>query len=315
MKRVLLATCLATSMGLLPGVSRPGDAQPAAGAPQAADEREPAEAAGIAALSADAVRANSAIIAHPGGRIVGGEPVAIKDHPWQVALIRGYLAEPQRSQFCGGSVIANNWILTAAHCVRNSIVREDASRIAVVAGTATYLSGGERLEVKSIHVHPKFDSNTMDYDFTLLRLARPVTTDGSGAARAIAPVASDVSVPARTRAWVTGWGATVEGGSGSVDLLGAAVPVITNATCNKPQSYNGEITDRMICAGRVNGGVDSCQGDSGGPLTTTVSGSSTPSLIGVVSWGEGCARRLKYGIYARVSTASDWIASTMAANR
>ena len=314
MKPGLLAAYLVASFGAALCVAGPAYAQATGGTSQTADE-DAAEAAALPAISADVVRANSEVLAHPGGRIVGGEPVTIKDHPWQVALIRGYLAEPQRSQFCGGSIIADNWVLTAAHCVRNSVVREDASRVNIIIGTERYIAGGERIEVKSIHVHPKFDANTMDYDFTLLRLARPVTTGGAVTAKAIQPAAANASLPARTRSWVTGWGATAEGGPGSLELLGAQVPVVTNATCNKPQSYNGEITDRMICAGKVQGGVDSCQGDSGGPLTATLAGSSTPSLIGVVSWGEGCARRLKYGIYARVSLAADWIASTMAANR
>jgi transmembrane serine protease 11D len=308
MKRIAVSTCLAVSLGVVLGLATTGHGQPA-------EEQESGEVGGIAALSPEALRANREIIAHPGGRIVGGEPVAIKDHPWQVALVRGTLADPQRSQFCGGSLINNTWVLTAAHCVRNSIVREDPARAHVVAGTATYLSGGERLELAAIHVHPSYNAATMDYDFALLRLSRPATTGGNAATRPIGTVEANTQVAARTRASVTGWGATAEGSSGSVDLLGAVVPTITNATCNRPQSYNNDITDRMMCAGRPSGGVDSCQGDSGGPLSAMLPGRNAPILIGVVSWGEGCARRLKYGVYAKVSAAADWIASTTASNR
>jgi secreted trypsin-like serine protease len=282
---------------------------------QAPDDQEPVTKSGIANLSTEALRANSEIIAHLGTRIVGGQPVAIKDHPWQVGLIRGFLAEPQRSQFCGGSLIDGGWVLTAAHCVRNSLVREDPTRLNIVAGTAAYLSGGERIEVAEIHVHDKYNQTTMDHDFALLRLAKPATIDGTTVTKPIKPADASTTVKVRTRAWVTGWGATAESSPGAVDLLGVEVPVVSNATCNKPDSYNGDILNSMMCAGHAAGGIDSCQGDSGGPLSATLPGSTEPTLIGVVSWGEGCARRLKYGVYSRVSMAAGWISSTMSTRK
>jgi secreted trypsin-like serine protease len=79
--------------------------------------------------------------------------------------------------------------------------------------------------------------------------------------------------------------------------------------CNQPASYNGDILASMFCAGKTEGGVDSCQGDSGGPGSAIINGRTT--LVGVVSWGDGCARRLKYGVYSRISTAAEWIATTI----
>jgi len=266
-----------------------------------------------AANAPDAIKTNpqAAAIARgvSSGRIVGGDPVQIANHPWQVALVRGFVAEPTRSQFCGGSLIANNWILTAAHCVRNSVVREDPARISVVAGTSQFFFGGERIEVAAIHVHPQNNSTTQDFDYALLRLSRPVTTGGTAVTRPVDLANAGTQVAEGTKAFVTGWGATAEGGPGSMELLGVEVPVISNAACNQPESYNGDISAAMMCAGRETGGIDSCQGDSGGPLTALIQGRTI--LIGVVSWDEGCARRLKYGIYARVSAAADWIASTI----
>jgi secreted trypsin-like serine protease len=259
----------------------------------------------------EALRANpqaAAIARGATGRIVGGEPVLIVDNAWQVALVRGFIAEPQRSQFCGGSIIGTDWVLTAAHCIRNTIVREDPSRVNVVVGTPQFFIGGERISVAAIHVHPQYNDLTNEFDFALLRLSRPVTTGGAAVARPIELAAAATQVPDGTETLVTGWGAVSEGGPGSLDLLGAQVPIVSTAVCNRPESYNGDITANMICAGREAGGIDSCQGDSGGPLSATLNGRRV--LIGVVSFGEGCARRLKFGVYARVPVAAQWIAST-----
>jgi secreted trypsin-like serine protease len=88
--------------------------------------------------------------------------------------------------------------------------------------------------------------------------------------------------------------------------------VVSTAECNKPESYDGRITDQMFCAGVRAGGLDSCQGDSGGPVMSAASG--TKELVGIVSWGFGCGRKLLYRVYTRVTTVSQWAADTMAGN-
>jgi secreted trypsin-like serine protease len=110
---------------------------------------------------------------------------------------------------------------------------------------------------------------------------------------------------------VTGWGLT-EKGQVSNELRMAQVSLVGNPTCNAVDSYNGEIGPGMMCAGRKEGGVDSCSGDSGGPLVWK--SSNGPILVGVVSFGDGCAKKLKFGVYTRVSAYREWITSTMAAN-
>jgi|1186.fasta_scaffold11661_2 trypsin len=255
----------------------------------------------------------SALLRGISAKVVGGDPVEIKDNPWQVALVRGLDAEPTRSQFCGGSLIAPQWVLTAAHCIRNTIVREQPGRINVVVGTKQFFVGGERLQVSSIHVHPKYVDQTHDFDFALLRLNKPVTTGGGAIVDPVEIASAQTDIPAGTKAFVSGWGAVSEGGPGSLELLGVEIPIVSNAVCNRPESYAGDITENMLCGGRDKGGIDSCQGDSGGPLTADISGKKL--LIGVVSFGEGCARKLKFGVYARVPVAANFIASTMAANK
>lgn len=96
-------------------------------------------------------------------------------------------------------------------------------------------------------------------------------------------------------------------------LRKASVPVVDTAVCNGPDSYNGQIKEHMICAGHKEGGIDSCQGDSGGPLV--LNGADGAVLVGVVSWGKGCAQKLKYGVYTRVAENRNWINRVVAANR
>jgi secreted trypsin-like serine protease len=204
-------------------------------------------------------------------------------------------------------LVATNWVLTAAHCVDNSIVNKDPKRLDVISGTLTYKTGGARTDVEKVIVHPNWKQANLDFDATLLKLKTPVT--------AVAPIkliAPTGTLPVGPTVRVTGWGAISEGGPVSDKLLFVDVPVVSTAECNKPESYDGRITDQMFCAGVRPGGLDSCQGDSGGPVMSTASGNK--ELVGIVSWGFGCARELLFGVYTRVSTVSQWASDTMAGN-
>lgn len=222
-------------------------------------------------------------------RIVGGEDTDIKEHPWQVALNTS-------GGFCGGVIIAQNWVLTAAHCFAAS---KQPSAVRVKAGANNPKIGGAWAGVDRVVVHDKYDANTNEHDLALVKLkTRP-------AGQAIPMVQPQQQLRPCEVLEVTGWGHTKEKGAASDKLQKALVPYVENDTCNRPESYKGAIRPGMMCAGLREGGVDSCQGDSGGPLV--LRGADGPVLVGIVSSGEGCARKLKYGVYTRVTPYRDWI--------
>jgi trypsin len=231
-----------------------------------------------------------------GRRIVGGEKADIKQHPWQVALTIG-------GSLCGGSIIAQKWVLTAAHCVRPLPKLSD---VKAKAGATDYTGGGMGTEIEKIVVHEGYNPTTSENDLALIKLKTAT------AGRVIPLASAELPVPNGQPLEVTGWGVTAEGAiSPSRPLLKANVPYVDNAACNV--AYEGSIKPGMLCAGYREGGIDACQGDSGGPLVWRTS--DGPVLVGVVSFGTGCARRLKYGVYTRVSAYRDWIDRTLASER
>ncbi|MCU0831615.1 MAG: serine protease [Rhizobiaceae bacterium] len=230
------------------------------------------------------------------GRIVGGTPSPTGANPWQVALISS-----TGRFFCGGSVIAPTLVVTAAHCVDDF-----PTGLRVLVGTNRLNSGGRLIPVSSIQVHPGWSPTDGvgardDNDVALLRLDFPANVT---AIRLATPQLAATLERVGTRATISGWGATSEGGSGSTNLLQAVVPIVSQASC--AASYGtSSITTRMICAGFTQGGTDTCQGDSGGPMVVRSNG--VPYLVGITSFGRGCARPNFPGVYARVSQLNSWI--------
>jgi secreted trypsin-like serine protease len=233
-------------------------------------------------------------------RIVGGERTTIEEHPWQVAL---NITQSDGVYLCGGSIIAFKWVVTAAHCFTTTNQGRDAK---VKAGATNYRTEGVWTEVEKIVIHQTYNANTHENDIALLKLKSPP----SGKIVPMADAGSTLSVGEPLE--VAGWGATSEGGDIAGGLLKALVPYVDPATCNAPESYGGAVHTGMMCAGHREGGIDSCQGDSGGPLVWYTS--NGPVLVGVVSFGWGCARKLKYGVYTRVSAYRDWIAQAIASD-
>ncbi|HEX6341931.1 serine protease [Umezawaea sp.] len=217
--------------------------------------------------------------------VVGGTRATIGEHPWTV-----FLASTSGSQFCGGTLVKGNKVVTAAHCVSG---RSAASTRVVWGREDKQSTAGITASVTRIWVHPSYRSASTGFDVAVLTLDRSI----SSAYLPLATPSDTALYAAGTSTTILGWGTTSSGGSASRYLLKATVPVTSDATCKT--AYSNYSNTSMVCAGFPQGGVDTCQGDSGGPI---VAGGK---LIGATSWGRGCAAAGYPGVYARIAAYYD----------
>uniref|UniRef100_A0A8C4WQA0 matriptase n=1 Tax=Gopherus evgoodei TaxID=1825980 RepID=A0A8C4WQA0_9SAUR len=236
-------------------------------------------------------------------RIVGGQDSEVGEWPWQVSLhVKG------QGHVCGASLISDKWLVSAAHCFQDqgTISYSDPKQWTAFLGLHDQSDRNNKMvqerSIKSIISNTQFNDFTYDYDIAVLELQSPV--EFTTTVRPVCLPDATHDFPSGKEIWVTGWGATSEGGAGATILQKATIRVINQTTCNT--LLTNQITPRMMCVGILTGGIDACQGDSGGPLVS-VENSSRLFLAGVVSWGDGCAQRNKPGVYTRVSKLRDWI--------
>ncbi len=245
--------------------------------------------------------------------IVGGTPAEPGEFPWQVALL-----DPEGYQFCGGSLIGDEWVLTAAHCVENSLVGDFLpADIQVLVGSVNLidLTQGQVVPVSMIMQHPAWKSNVETTDIALLRLAQKVDISDPhvGTIPLVSAAEADELTRPGIRAIATGWGITtpdLDDAPLDPQLYQVDLPIVDSDRCNLnvsdlPLGVDGA---KFICAGED--GKNTCYGDSGGPLMVETDGHYT--LIGVTSHGAksgGCAEPGKHAAYVRVSSYLDWIAA------
>lgn len=225
------------------------------------------------------------------GRIVGGEVVSISQAPYQISLLyNGF-------HICGGSLISKTKVLSAAHCVH----KQSSSAFSIRTGSNRMGFGGKVVKVTNVTAHPLYNPQNVDYDFSILNLE---DYEEKGITQ------SFVSLPEHgeevedgVMLMVSGWGNTRNSSESNRLLRAVKVPKFNQEKCNRAYQIYGGVTDRMICAGYDKGGKDACQGDSGGPLVDV----EKKTLVGVVSWGYGCAVPNYPGIYSKVSSVREWI--------
>jgi secreted trypsin-like serine protease len=249
--------------------------------------------------------------------VVGGTTAEAGEYPWQVAVLK------KQGQFlyfiCGGTLISAQRVVTAAHCTSGG-----ASSIKVLVGTQLLSSGGDVLGVSSYADHPSYSSSTDRFDAAVLELASSGIAAGGEPLQLIGVEGSgDNSLwAAGDMLAISGWGAMAEGDNDLPDQLREArVPRVADSTCGQSDWYGSAFDPAtMVCAGPAAGGIDTCQGDSGGPLAASTQdplpvSEGNPSewrLAGITSWGLGCARAKKPGVYTRVAAPGirSWILGT-----
>uniref|UniRef100_A0AAZ3QQ40 Transmembrane protease serine 5 n=1 Tax=Oncorhynchus tshawytscha TaxID=74940 RepID=A0AAZ3QQ40_ONCTS len=234
-------------------------------------------------------------------RIIGGVEATLGRWPWQVSLYYS------NRHTCGGTIITSQWVVTAAHCVHNYRLPQVSSWV-VYAGIVTRSSAKMAqytgYAVEKIIYNKKYNLRSHDNDIALMKLLTPLNF--SDTIRPICLPQYEHDLPGGTQCWISGWGYTQpDDVLIPATLKEATVPLISTKKCNSSCMYNGEVTPRMLCAGYTEGKVDACQGDSGGPLVCQID--NVWRLVGVVSWGTGCAEPNHPGVYTKVAEFLGWI--------
>uniref|UniRef100_A0A670ISD0 trypsin n=1 Tax=Podarcis muralis TaxID=64176 RepID=A0A670ISD0_PODMU len=233
----------------------------------------------------------SLVITNGMSGIFQGTCGASHSQPWQVFLTYG-----AGYRWCGGSLINDRWVISAAHCYKTP-----RTLMAHLGEHDTSQEEGteQHIQVEKAIRYPGYDARTTDNDFMLIKLSQPVTFNAF-----VQPIDISPSCPsAGEDCLVSGWGNTRTSGD---KLQCLKLPILSSSACQT--SYPGRITKNMFCAGYIEGGKDSCQGDSGGPLVCN------GKLSGVVSWGAGCAQKNKPGVYTTVCNYHSWIQEVLANN-
>ncbi|XP_023932761.1 trypsin-like [Lingula anatina] len=237
-------------------------------------------------------------------KIIGGRKALKNSWPWMAAI-----TDSTDYQYCGGTLISDQWVLTAAHCV----ARKRAKKVFVRLGDHNLKKVESpnyaiKVQAKEIYIHRKYNKRSLSNDVALIKLKNRVTFTDQISPVCLPTVNEELADGHYCE--TTGWGWT--GGFYSKKLRQVNVPYITTSSCKKT-NYGKEIESSMVCAGPLEGGKDACYGDSGGPLVCKIESGDTVTWVqhGITSWGYGCAQPNSPGVYSKVSYLIPWIQSTM----
>ncbi|ASQ97364.1 serine protease [Streptomyces sp. 11-1-2] len=239
--------------------------------------------------------------------VIGGHPARTVEAPWTVALAsRALFGEKRSGQFCGGAVVGPTTVVTAAHCLSRGVLGMDWRQVkdlrVIIGRNDLRKSDGVEYPTARVWVNPAYEGDNRAGDIAVLTLGVAVPA----AYRIPMAGSGDRAYRPGEKAAVYGWGDTQGDGSYASALRTASVQVLADTVCERayPGSAEGDYDPRsMVCAGLPDGGRDACQGDSGGPLV------ARGRLVGLVSWGSGCAEAGRPGVYTRISAVADLVAA------
>lgn len=248
---------------------------------------------------------------NPTIKIVGGKDADVKDYPWQVAIFGADKDGNITEQMCGGSIIDEFWILTAAHCIMPNSHR--TQKIVAQITKLSDASEGQIMEIAQVIIHPDYNEETVSNDIALIRLAMPLNlaVDGAKSIRIVTPDEEDAGMIAPGKmATITGWGTTEYMGNSPDILQVGELPIISVETANQwfQETNTAEVPvlPSMLPAAFEKGGVSGCHGDSGGPLAVK-DDEGNWVLGGITSWGNICGGEKQPAVYTRVPYYYDWI--------
>ncbi|XP_077177997.1 ovochymase-2 isoform X2 [Paroedura picta] len=234
-------------------------------------------------------------------RITGGEEAVPYSWPWQASM------QISGENICGGTVLTNMWVVSAAHCFTYRKQYRDLWRVVVgVHDIKAEEPNSQKRSVKKYIIHPDFNSTTMDSDIALVQLTEPLEFNH---VRPVCLPEKDEKIEPSRVCIITGWGIHNADKGKSRKLQQLEVPILDSEECHKYyMNHSGGVSKQMFCAGfPAETDKDSCTGDSGGPLVCSSEDSSYYTLNGIISWGFGCGRKDYPGVYTNVASFIDWI--------
>ena len=241
---------------------------------------------------------------NPAGFIVGGIKANKGEYPWQVVIV---MSNRRGSFSCGGSILDENNILTAAHCAYDDTGKPFTSRQMAVRYEGVKLSKMKSSRVEKIHVEERYHPSRYPHDIAILHLKSPLKLEDGSVESITIPQAGAAEISDGTKLKVSGFGKTSSRGRPVNRLRHVEIEYIEHERCRNNSDYGEIIQDGMICAGYMEGKKDTCQGDSGGPLVRY----EEKLQVGVVSWGWGCGEKNRPGVYVDTSKYAAWIEANM----